>query len=145
MFYISLPCSMLPYSFAIFHSSLFFPLLFVSLPPLFSFFDGVRLAKILPPGVILASLTTLFTAFKILFGTPAATTPPSPTSSRLPPAGSITGALSIPPTPAGERTNCHSFRHSFDFLSRSTPPPHHWQASPEVDQDRVCFTTTCSR
>jgi len=53
---------------------------------------------------IFASLTTPFTALKNLFGAPVASSPPpSPTPSRLPPAGSITEALSIPPTPVGER------------------------------------------
>ncbi|KAL1652646.1 hypothetical protein SLS61_004952 [Didymella pomorum] len=57
-----------------------------------------------PSRSIFASFTTPFTALKNLFGTPAARSPPpSPTPSRPPPRGSITEALSIPPTPVGER------------------------------------------
>jgi hypothetical protein len=68
-----------------------------------------------PPGIaqntptpsrgIFASFTTPFTALKNLFGSPSARSPPSsPTTSRVPPRGSITEVLSIPPTPIGERT-----------------------------------------
>ncbi|KAF3042778.1 hypothetical protein E8E11_002582 [Didymella keratinophila] len=57
-----------------------------------------------PSRGIFASFTTPFTALKNLFSTPAARSPPpSPTPSRPPPRGSITEALSIPPTSVGER------------------------------------------